>query len=197
MTAGFEPTFENGGFWEYYKDLERQFEDYLKYVPYLEGNAETYSFRLANLIVSIGAHVDSALKEIAKHPMFEKYPDMINPKDNHGKSRKQNILDFYPVAEELKLTDKIVSFKCLPKKENLKPYESYIRTSSHVPEWWTSYNKIKHNFKENFKEAKLITVRNALAGAFLLNVLHKSARQLLWNNWLLNPKYSRGSLFLK
>ena len=23
---GFNPTFENGGYWEYYKDLERQFE---------------------------------------------------------------------------------------------------------------------------------------------------------------------------
>ena len=33
---GFEPTFENGGFWEYYRTLERQFEDFLDYVPYLE-----------------------------------------------------------------------------------------------------------------------------------------------------------------
>jgi hypothetical protein len=54
---GFNPTFENGGFWEYYKDLERQFENFLNYVPYLKDNENTYSFRLANLLLSIGAWI--------------------------------------------------------------------------------------------------------------------------------------------
>lgn len=40
----FKPTFENGGFWEYYKDIEHQFENFLEYVPYLKGNKGTYSF---------------------------------------------------------------------------------------------------------------------------------------------------------
>ena len=66
----FNPNFENGGFWDYYKDLERQFEDFLVYVPYLEGNEEVYSFKLANLLLGIGAHIDSALKEIAKYSYF-------------------------------------------------------------------------------------------------------------------------------
>jgi len=68
--VGFEPTFENGGYWEYYKDLERQFESFLEYVPFLDGNENTYSFRLANLILSIGAHIDSAFKEVAKTQPF-------------------------------------------------------------------------------------------------------------------------------
>ena len=33
----FTPTFENGGYWEYYKDLEGQFENFLESVPYLSG----------------------------------------------------------------------------------------------------------------------------------------------------------------
>ena len=78
---GFNPSFENGGYWEYYKDLERQFENFLDYVPYLEGNENTYSFRLANMILTVGAHIDSALKKIAEDSIFSgKYPDMINPK---------------------------------------------------------------------------------------------------------------------
>ena len=48
----FNPTFENGGFWEYYKDLERQFEDFLVFVPYLRGNEKTYSFKLLNIFLS-------------------------------------------------------------------------------------------------------------------------------------------------
>ena len=67
---GFNPTFENGGFWEYYKDLERQFEDFLKDVPYLEGNEKTYSFKLLNIFLSIGGHIDSAFKELARYQQF-------------------------------------------------------------------------------------------------------------------------------
>jgi hypothetical protein len=80
-------AFEEGYFWEYYMDLERQFMEYLNYVPYLQGNERTYSFRLANLILMIGAHIDSAFKEIAKFPEFSNdYPQMLNfnpkPKPN-------------------------------------------------------------------------------------------------------------------
>jgi len=35
-------NFENGIFWELYKDLERQFQDFLEYVPYLSGNEKAY-----------------------------------------------------------------------------------------------------------------------------------------------------------
>lgn len=46
--------FGNGIFWELYKDLERQFQTFLEYTPYLEGNENVYSFKLLNLILSIG-----------------------------------------------------------------------------------------------------------------------------------------------
>ena len=57
-------NFRNGYFWELYTDLEHQLRDFLEYVPYLPGNEDIYSFRLLNLILSIGGHVDSTLKEM-------------------------------------------------------------------------------------------------------------------------------------
>ena len=99
-------AFEDGYFWEYYMDLERQFIEYLNFVPYLEGNEKTYSFRLANLILSIGAHTDSAFKEIAKfHEFSDKYPDMTNPKNRKGEPRYPNIRDYYPIESEYSLID--------------------------------------------------------------------------------------------
>lgn len=53
-----------------YKDLESRFQNFLEYVPYFEGNQKVYSFKLLNLILSIGVHVDSALKEMARYPEF-------------------------------------------------------------------------------------------------------------------------------
>ena len=153
---GFSPTFENRGFWEYYTDLERQLTDYLVSL-YLEGNEETYSFRLANLMVSIGAHIDSAFKEIARCPSFErKYPLILKKAD--GKPRKRTtIWDYYPLAEELNLSKQKVTFKHLPTREELHPFKQYQKTKDvtgkeciSCPDWWNAYNDIKHNFKENF-----------------------------------------------
>jgi hypothetical protein len=189
---GFNPTFENGGYWEYYKDLERQFGNFLESVPYLEGNEDTYSFRLANLILAIGAHVDSALNEIAKYSVFSiKYPEMLNPTTKKGKPRKPTIKDYYPISEEYKLTKEVVTFKCLPDRETVKPFLLYQRESGGTyPDWWNAYNKVKHNFSKNFKKATLKTVRDALAGAFLLNVIHPPAADRLADYGLVKPKYA-------
>jgi hypothetical protein len=192
---GFTPSFENGGFWEYYKDLERQFEDFLIYVPYLEGNEGTYSFRLANLILGIGAHIDSAFKEIARYPPFDaKYPLILKNADS--KPKKSTIWDYFPLAEELNLSKQKVTFKRLPAREDLSPFSQYQKVKDvsgkdciNCPSWWDSYNDIKHNFKENFTEAKLATVKDALAGAFLLNVAHEPAAIKLFTSSLLKPKY--------
>ena len=138
----FNPSFDNGGYWEYYKDLERQFENFLDYVPYLEGNENTYSFRLANMILAIGGHIDSVLKKIAEEPVFSsKYPEMINPivkKGEHkGGPRDQELIDYYPISEEYKLYEKIVVFKCLPNREEILPFKEYRKEIGKVPYWWT------------------------------------------------------------
>ena len=193
---GFNPTFENGGYWEYYKDLESQFENFLLYVPYLEGNENIYSFRLANLILGIGAYIDSALKEVANDSYFSsKYPLMQNPiyqkGINKGKPRNAVIYDYYPVSDEYQLCDKFVIFKCLPKREAISPFSDFRLEAGKkkVPYWWTTYNKVKHDFSKNFKKAKLKTVRDALAGAFLLTAIHDPSSLRLFNFGLIRPKY--------
>ena len=37
-TKRVEDSFESGYLWELYMDLERQFEDFLEYVPYIDEN---------------------------------------------------------------------------------------------------------------------------------------------------------------
>ena len=177
-TRCFMPTFENGGYWEYYKDLERQFDDFLEIVPYLSGNERTYSFRLANQILAIGAHIDSAFKEIAKYPEFSaKFPEIVNPKTKEGKPRYPNITDYYPFSEFYKLHQKTVMFKRLPQPEPLIPFKQYLKVGERIatPDWWQVYNKVKHEFSDNFVKATLQNTRDALAGAFLLNVIHTPA----------------------
>jgi hypothetical protein len=115
---------------------------------------------------------------------------MLNPKK--GKLRKPTIKGFYPISEKYNLTEESVDFKCLPDREQLFPFRQYQRKSlpATCPDWWTTYNNVKHNFSESFKEATLQTVRNALAGAFLLNVIHKPSWLRLFSYGMLKPKYN-------
>jgi hypothetical protein len=187
----FTPTFENGGYWEYYRDLERQFEEFLESGPYLSGNESTYSFRLTNLILAIGAHIDSAFKEIAAYPEFSvKYPEILSPKTRSGKKREPNITDYFPISEAYKLSQRKVMFKRLPEREPIIPFQQYAKIGDGVmtPDWWQVYNSVKHEFSEDFGKATLKNTRDALAGAFLLNIIHTPAYIRLMEYRVVTPQ---------
>lgn len=165
-------------------DLERQFIDFLNYVPYLDGNENVYSFRLMNLILAIGAHVDSAFKEMFRCPVFsKKYPEILKRVNDV----KATITDYRELEKEYCLSKREVVFKRLPERENVLPFQQF--ESSKSPEWWTDYNEIKHEFSLNFKKANLKSVKDALAGAFLLNVVHKPAILRLFEYGVAKSKY--------
>jgi hypothetical protein len=188
---GFNPTFENGGFWEYYKDLERQFEDFLEYVPYIEGNEKTYSFKLLNIFLSICGHIDSAFKELARYPRFaeiESCQEILR----RAEARQGIIVSGISAFDEIyAIISMTVTFKCLPNRISITPF------NCEHPEWWNSYNDLKHDLAVNLKKANLETVRDALAGAFLLNVIHEPAALRLFDFGLLKPNYAQGTTFFE
>jgi hypothetical protein len=59
------------------------------------------------------------------------------------------------------------------------------------PEWWGFYNDIKHDITTSLSKANLRNVRDALAGAFLLNVIFEPAAYRLAEYGLVKYKYSR------
>ncbi|MGD0994932.1 MAG: hypothetical protein ABR909_05345 [Candidatus Bathyarchaeia archaeon] len=185
----FNPTFENGGYWEYYKDIERQFDSFLEYVPYLDGNEQTYSFKLLNLFLSIGSHIDSAFKEMARYSEFVEKPSCVEILKRAEEKSGIIVSGIRAFDEIYGLCSKKVTFKGLPERTVLTPF------SSNIPEWWGYYNDIKHNVSSNLKKANLKNVRDALAGAFLLNVIHKPAKNRLFKYRLIEPKYQQGTSF--
>jgi len=181
----FRPKFENGGFWEYYIDLERQLEDFLGYVPYLDKNEQVCSFRLVNLFLSIGGHIDSALKEMALYRGFSRNQECQEIKRKVLETRIrirtnkppiiikiQELLN--PFENEYKLSQKKVVFKRLPEREEIMPFCPHNPVTK-APKWWEIYNGLKHDFTDNFEHANLRNTLHALSGAFLLNVIHGPA----------------------
>ncbi|TRZ48416.1 MAG: hypothetical protein D4S01_10365 [Dehalococcoidia bacterium] len=165
-------NFENEIFWELYKDLERQFENFLEYVPYLEGNENVYSFKLLNLLLSIGGYVDSAFKEMARYPNFSKNKDCQEILEKVNKNKTVSVtLPLRAFEKEYHLSEKTVIFRRLPERERIMPFKPRS-TRAKSPKWWKIYNGIKHDVGVNLKEATLQNTMHALAGAFMLNAVH-------------------------
>jgi len=176
--------FEEGIFWELYLDLERQFENFLEYVPYMEGNENTYSFRLLNLVLSIGGYIDSAFKEMARFPRFSEDEACKNIQ-KRAREHLGIIASGVDAFDTIYgISTKKVSFKFIPKREEVTPF------SRSVPEWWTFYNDLKHEVGFNIKKANLRNTRDALAGAFLLNVVHEPAVLRLHDYHVLRVRYA-------
>jgi hypothetical protein len=169
MEVGKRKGFESGIFWELYLDLERQFQSFLEFVPYMKGNEKTFSFKLQNLILSIGGYVDSAFKEMAFY-RGRLYDDKSLTEIRALTEKKRIVSVTLPLIafeKKYKLSMKTVTFKRLPGREDITPFKS-----PGTPEWWKLYNKLKHDVGLNLKQANLRNTRDALAGAFLLNVVH-------------------------
>ncbi len=128
--------------WELYTDLERQFQDYIEYVPYLKdsiggkkpkGNERVYSFKLLNLILSIGGYVDSVFKEMARYKDFIDPSCKENCKEILRMVRKGSTIPVYlainAFEKEYTLSKRVVTFKCLPTHEDIIPLDIQRRPS--------------------------------------------------------------------
>lgn len=201
MSEEIKDNFERGIFWELYKDLERQFQSFLEYVPYLEGNENVCSFKLLNLILGIGGHVDSAFKEMSRYPKFsnndncKRVLELLKESEENIKEGKAPKtvpiwLSLKAYEQEYKLSERMVIFKRLPEREDVIPFKPF-NANMNSPEWWEIYNGLKHDVSLNIKKANLRIARDALASAFLLNVVHVPAALRLFKYHILKV----GSLY--
>lgn len=195
----FKNTFENGGYWEYYKALEAQFEDYLKYVPYIDINKKTCSYRLSNMLKDVGGYIDSSFKVMAKYKKFSKNKDCIEIIRKVKETRTRRKSGLGPIGvkieeclsafeTEYKLSSRKVIFKRLPERELLVPFS---HPTSHAPEWWDIYNGLKHDFSEFYEKANLKIIRDAMAGAFLLNAIHVPGADRLCKHGLIRDSVGK------
>jgi len=189
-TTRTKDNFENGVFWELYNDLERQLQNFLEYVPYLPGNEQVRSFKLLNLILSIGGHVDSAFKEMARYPKLskKKCQEILKIlKESEANKQKGKAPKTVPISlslkafgKEYRLDKEKVLLKCLHGRRMITPFQPF-NLKTKAPKWWNVYNSLKHDVGLNLEEANLENTTLALAGAFLLNVRHISGALRLFD----------------
>lgn len=182
--------------------MERQFQDFLYYVPYLDNNETVRSFRLTNILLNICGRVDSAFKEMAKYRKFynrqsstcreivrivrENKRRITRGEIPRGPGFKLCLETFEDIYN---LSRKEVIFKRLPIRDQIIPFTPH-NSRTRAPYWWDLYNQTKHDFHEYFKNTSLKSTRDALAGVFLLNVIHEPAILRLNEFGLLKSKFA-------
>jgi hypothetical protein len=135
----------------YFQLLEENLEVIFRYIEPEGENMKTYSLENARLYLSICSEIDILFKELLSAPELEN----IN-QYRKGIEAKQYFEKFY--SQEVN----IVKYGITAKSPwiNFKDHKS--------PDWWKSYNNVKHSRLKNFEEANLENIINALCGLFIL-----------------------------
>ena len=150
-------------FWAQYILIEEDFSKTLRYVTLEMDNEQAYSTEYAKILLSIGSEVDIVCKEILK--VLEKHGDNITD--------YSEIAEFYPAFCEVTI-DLIID------KQRIQPWSSWKETKDGkrgAPEWWKSYNAIKHDRlgydgkTNNWTKANQKNTLMALAGLIQLELL--------------------------
>jgi len=167
--------FRRGIAWYKYSSLERDFINLTSYIPFEEQYDEIWSENFGELLVRIGGSVDSFFRSMLKSRTFDNCPEIVALRNK----RHLDIIDFHDAFEPIfRLSSAEVEIAYgLTYYAKRCPFEEFAR--GEVPHWWNSYNHVKHEWFDCLKEATLKNTVEALAGLFVLNVLHKENQQYL------------------
>lgn len=179
MIQSRENFFETGAAWKVFNETEKEFVSFLEVVPFVPKHSNVYSFKLFNLMLTIGSHVENVFKTMARYPKFSNDPKI----QKIIRSDKPNIRMYGEAFEPIyHLSSKRILIKKEPiyglreYYKNLIPFSSFSKKS---PLWWREYNELKHSwYKENnISKANIINTLNALASLFQLIIRHEQG----WN----------------
>lgn len=185
MSYSFEPDLA----WEEYTAIEEKFTDFLKHVPLASEHFNVWSLYLGDILIQVGSILDSYFRNILYSPVLDSAPNIksIRRKDLTDITMK----DFREVFEPFyQLSEKNIFV--LRTREKIKPFLEW--SSGRAPQWWDSYNEVKHDRFKNKKEATLKTVLDSIAGLFLLNIMHVEERPILVDLGVIKSSYAKGFL---
>lgn len=153
--------------WEYYLVLERDFLEIERYVAFDLGDNHLYT---------IGSITDLGNSECFSNEFIKHYQAICSEVDVILKSicKEINIVSVANNMEQytneiLSVWSGIVGQKVKLGDVELQPFLNWSASPSYQsPDWWTPYNKVKHERLANYKKANLKNTLNALSALYIL-----------------------------
>jgi len=172
--------------WEMYQLLEKEFLNYLEYVPLSPQHYNVWSYPLVNLFNNVGSSVDSFFKNAIFCESLNDYPRISQIRD----PRRHNMKGYREVFEtQYSISNKKI-FE-LRTFSSISPFADW--SEDKTPDWWNRYTKIKHDRFRNKELATLKTTIDALAGLFTLFLTHRETLSILIDYNLMHSQLTRDS----
>jgi hypothetical protein len=137
--------------WDYFLAIDSDLETVSRYVDFTEANLGTYSTELTRLYLAICSEVDVVARQLTKKIDPEAKAWDIKDYRSVIPARYAHFCEF-PVA--------------VPRLgSSLKPWKDWTAAN---PQWWSSYNAVKHHRDAHYPEANLGNVLHSACGLFVL-----------------------------
>jgi len=153
------------------------FETLLEYVDPIDENLKTFSHRISSLLLRVCTAYEAVSKNI-----------LLDQKYKIPKGENMDITDYFTLNSQLKLSKYSILFgawKSGPKE--LQPFIDWESTEFQPLDWYQAYNHTKHDRYNNFHEANLSNLIEALAGLFIL--LYAIYHEDVFNHFQKNSFY--------
>lgn len=146
--------------WNYFLALEQDMERVARYIEFCEPNLSVFSVELARLLFGAASEVDVLAKLLCE----EVAPGV--PKGNIDQYRAALV----PVLPDLPATEVFVPRYGL----SFKPWVNWANGRN--PDWWRSYNNVKHERNSYYDQATLKNALNALGALLVLTFYYYYAK---------------------
>ncbi len=139
-----------------------------RYIEFSKDNYNTYSIELAHLLLSTASEVDTVAKCVCKLIDSTASPQNINEYRKLIKGREDAEGKKFLRDESYRLS----SLKVYIPRHGLEflPWESWKDNKN--PDWWNSYNKVKHERNLHFDKATLLNALHAVSALLVLNYVY-------------------------
>lgn len=141
--------------WNYFLAIERDLENLSRYIEFDEFNLETYSIELTHILFSASSEVDVVMKQLCNLIDPDKKVKNIEDYRNLIKVHAKEFIDEEVIIHRYGLI--------------YKPWGKWNNDLN--PDWWKSYNHVKHERNKHYSEANLQNAINAV-GALLLTAVY-------------------------
>lgn len=142
--------------WNYFLAIEKDLEKISRYVEFCSDNLQTYSIGLAHILLSASSEVDVIMKQLCSFVA----PGGTFENINH-----------YKTTITALIPDMVNEQIAIPRYGMTHgPWENWNGPDN--PDWWRSYNRVKHQRNEHYSEANLQNTINSVGALLIASVYY-------------------------
>lgn len=176
--------FTEGRAWAEFESLETQIDELGAYVAVEQPNRRSYSREISLMLFQTASEVEAFFKQALLDDSLDhsqqidltKLAECRTKSKNNRQIRISEFRDVFDPHYQLSKWRVNIGEPFLQYRE-VQPFIRFLKKQS--PTWWLAYNKVKHDMFNNRMHGNLENLLQAMAGLFLLNVLHRPNQPVL------------------